>query len=58
MRTTRMSAAFGALQRSDEARNRFASVEVRVGDFTLDNTHPLRGDASGRVPASAPSPSR
>ena len=46
MRTTRMSAAFGALQRSDEARNRFASVEVRVGDFTLDNTHPLRGDAS------------
>ena len=50
MRTTRMSAAFGALQRSDEARNRFASVEVRVGDFTLDNTHPLRGDASASRP--------
>ena len=50
MRTTRMSAAFGALQRSDEARNRFASVEVRVGDYALDNTHPLRGDASGSRP--------
>ena len=49
-RTTRISAAFGALQRSDEARNRFASVEVRVGDFTLDNTHPLRGDASASRP--------
>jgi predicted Zn-dependent protease len=49
-RTVRMSAAFGALQRSDEARNRFASVEVRVGDFTLDNTHPLRGDASASRP--------
>jgi TldD protein len=44
MRTTRMSAAFGALQRSDEARNRFVTVDVRVGDYTLDNTHPLRGD--------------
>jgi predicted Zn-dependent protease len=50
MRTTRMSAAFGALQRSDEARNRFASVEVRVGDYALDNTHPLRGDAGGSRP--------
>jgi predicted Zn-dependent protease len=49
-RSTRVSAAFGALQRSDEARNRFASVEVRVGDFTLDNTHPLRGDASASRP--------
>jgi len=44
MRTTRMSAAFGALQRSDEARNRFVTVDVRVGDYSLDNTHPLRGD--------------
>jgi hypothetical protein len=49
-RSTRISAAFGALQRSDESRNRFASIEVRVGDFMLDNTHPLRGDASASRP--------
>jgi TldD protein len=50
MRTTRMSAAFGALQRSDEARNRFATVDVRVGNYALDNTHPLRGDANASRP--------
>ena len=26
---------------------------MRVGDYTLDNTHPMRGDAGGRVPAAA-----
>ena len=43
-KTTRMSAAFGALQRSDETHDRFATVEVRVGDYALDSTHPMRGD--------------
>src|SRR5436309_5815868 len=43
-RSTRLSAAFGAVERNDESRGRFASVEVRVGDYALDNTHPIRGD--------------
>src|SRR3954470_1001650 len=47
-RTTYVAASNGALQRSDEERNRFATVDVRVGDYTLDNTHPIRGD-NGRV---------
>src|SRR4029450_3278626 len=28
----------------------FGTVEVRVGDYTLDNTHPIRGDAGGVSP--------
>ena len=51
-RTTRMSAAFGALRRSDEAHSRFATVDVRVGDYALDNTHPLRGDVNAFRPRS------
>ena len=43
-RTASISASIGALQRSDESRSRFATVEVRVGDYFLDNTHPVRGD--------------
>jgi len=50
MRTTRISAAFGALQRSDQAGNRFVTVDVRVGDYALDNTHPLRGDTNPSRP--------
>jgi predicted Zn-dependent protease len=46
-RTTRIVASFGALERSDDARSRVASIEVRVGDYTLDNTHPLRGGPAG-----------
>src|SRR6185436_6345470 len=45
-RTTSMRASFGALQRSDEGSQRVASVEVRVGDYALDNTHPMRGDTN------------
>ena len=43
-RTAILEASVGALQRSDESRSRFATVEVRVGDYFLDNTHPVRGD--------------
>jgi TldD protein len=49
-RTTHISAAFGALQRSEEARSRFATIDVRVGDHALDNTHPLRGDPNPSRP--------
>jgi predicted Zn-dependent protease len=49
-RTTAIRASFGALQRSDDSRTRFASVEVRVGDYALDNTHPIRGDFNASLP--------
>jgi predicted Zn-dependent protease len=49
-RTAVLRSSFGALQRSDESRSRFATVEVRVGDYTLDNTHPIRGDARAGGP--------
>jgi len=40
-------AAAGMLQRSDDSHRRYGGVEVRVGDYTLDNTHPIRGDVGG-----------
>jgi predicted Zn-dependent protease len=49
-RTATLAASVGALQRSDESRSRFATVEVRVGDYFLDNTHPIRGDTRGSGP--------
>jgi TldD protein len=49
-RSTRLGASFGALERSDESHNRFATVEVRVGDYDLDNTHPIRGDSRAMGP--------
>jgi predicted Zn-dependent protease len=49
-RTTQILASFGAIDRSDETRQRFATVEVRVGDYQLDNTHPIRGDARANSP--------
>src|SRR5579872_4296994 len=47
---TRLVASFGTLEQSDAAHNRAASVEVRVGDYELDNTHPIRGETSGASP--------
>ena len=49
-RTTQILASFGAVDRSDENRQRFATVEVRVGDYQLDNTHPIRGDVRALSP--------
>ncbi len=49
-RTTQILASVGAIDRSDEGRQRFATVEVRVGDYQLDNTHPIRGDARAMSP--------
>ena len=48
--STQILASFGAIDRSDENRQRFATVEVRVGDYQLDNTHPIRGDARALSP--------
>ena len=52
-RSTQILASFGAIERSDENHQRFATVEVRVGDYFLDNTHPIRGDAPRWAPARA-----
>jgi predicted Zn-dependent protease len=49
-RSTQIQASFGAIDRSDDSRQRFATVEVRVGDYELDNTHPIRGDARALSP--------
>jgi len=49
-RTTYIAASNGALERSDDQRSRSGSVEVRVGDYGLDNTHPIRGDSGGVGP--------
>ena len=49
-RTTGIRASFGALQRSEDSRQRFASIEVRVGDYAFDNTHPIRADFNASLP--------
>jgi TldD protein len=46
VRRATATASFGALMSSGQNRNRAASVDVRVGDYALDNTHPLRGDGA------------
>ena len=39
---TSVGASFGALTNSDDSDSRILTVEVRVGDYQLDNTHELR----------------
>jgi predicted Zn-dependent protease len=46
-RTGQIIGSLGALDRSDESRGRFGTVEVRVGDYAMDNTHPIRGEGGG-----------
>jgi TldD protein len=48
--TTQIVASFGAVERSEENHQRFATIELRVGDYFLDNTHPMRGDARAMGP--------
>jgi predicted Zn-dependent protease len=49
-RSIQIVAAFGALQRTDDISGRAGTVEIRVGDYTLDNTHPLRSGQSSIGP--------
>jgi hypothetical protein len=49
-RDIQIVSAFGGLQRSDDIRSRGGTVEVRVGDYTLDSTHPLRSGQSSAGP--------
>lgn len=43
--TVTVSSTFGALAHSGSAHRRSAHVDVRVGDYALDNTHQVRGKA-------------
>jgi predicted Zn-dependent protease len=42
-RAITVSSSFGALSGSDDQRTRLLDIDLRVGDYSLDNTHPLRG---------------
>ncbi len=41
-KSTQVSASFGALTGSTEQNSRLLDLDLRVGDYSLDNTHPLR----------------
>ncbi len=45
-RAMQVSASFGALTASSDNVSRLLDIDLRVGDYTLDNTHPVR-DAGG-----------
>ena len=38
-----VAGSFGAITRSSENRRRQLDIDLRVGDYSLDNTHPIRG---------------
>jgi hypothetical protein len=42
-----ITASLGALQYSSVDRQRLLDIEVRVGDYNLDNTHQIRGQRGG-----------
>lgn len=42
-RAIQISGSFGALLSSSDHRTRVLDVDLRVGDYALDNSHPLRG---------------
>ncbi len=39
-----IAGAFGTLTASDDTRTRLLDIDLRVGDYKLDNTHPVRGE--------------
>ena len=43
-----VSASLGALMSSDSDRTRGLNIDLRVGDYKLDNTHQLRGGGASR----------
>lgn len=42
-RAVQIGSAFGTLTRSDDNRTRTLDIDLRVGDYALDNTHAMRG---------------
>jgi TldD protein len=47
-RAIRVTSSFGALTYSGDDRTRVLDIDLRVGDYKLDNTHPLRGNGRFR----------
>src|SRR5262249_131692 len=43
-----LTASLGAIFQSDTSRARRLDVDVRVGDYSLDNTHQIRGGGASR----------
>ena len=57
--TVSVGSSFGALVFTNEGRSRALDIDLRVGDYALDNTHPVRGgrgSTSDRSAGSAPIP--
>jgi TldD protein len=46
-RAVDVSASFGALAGTSDVTTRLLDLDLRVGDYSLDNTHPLRGAEMG-----------
>ncbi len=42
-----LSAGYGAIESDDDTRRRQLDVDLRVGDYSLDNTHQLRDGSGG-----------
>ncbi|HET7152204.1 MAG TPA: TldD/PmbA family protein [Candidatus Kapabacteria bacterium] len=45
--TTRLRSSFGAIETDEQSHERVLTVDVRVGNYDLDNTHEIRGDFDG-----------
>ena len=45
--TVNVNSAFGKLVNSSESRRRQLDIDVRVGDYNIDNTHDIRGSFPG-----------
>ncbi len=48
-RRLRVSAKYGTIISNQEGRDRRLDVDLRVGDYQLDSSHPIRGDRYGRL---------
>lgn len=42
-RTVRMSASFGKIELEDASVSRILDIDIRTGDYNVDNTHTIRG---------------
>ncbi|HUB81714.1 MAG TPA: metallopeptidase TldD-related protein [Bryobacteraceae bacterium] len=51
-----IASEFGKITGSSEGRRRVLATQVRVGDYTLDNTHEIRGDINGIMASGGSAP--
>ena len=52
--TVSANAAFGALTSSSRGRNRYLDIDLRVGNYELDNTRPIQGVRNRRTTVRIP----